>query len=158
MATDWAPVIQTGIGAAAAISGGFVGAWWQARGQQRIERDRRRERAAEILGEAALLLDDADTKFKAIWHIPGHKVTGPLAQRHQTLRNELFVLAAAHPSREVWTLSRQLEEALFQTITGIEIWIDDRRGDRPDHEAAKATAQEAHATAVRLPEQLHSAI
>jgi hypothetical protein len=158
MVADWSALAQTAIGAAAAIGGGFAGAWWQARGQLRIERDRRRERAAEILGEVALLLDDADRKFKAIWHIPGQEVMGPLAQRHQSLRNQLFVLAAAHPSRRVWTLSRQLEEALFQVIIGIEIWIDDRRGDQPGHEAAKATAQEDHATAVRLLEQLHTAI
>jgi hypothetical protein len=44
VATDWAPVIQTGIGALAALCGGFLGAWWQARAQQRIERDRRQRR------------------------------------------------------------------------------------------------------------------
>jgi hypothetical protein len=32
VATDWAPVIQTGIGAAAALGGDFVGAWMQGRG------------------------------------------------------------------------------------------------------------------------------
>jgi hypothetical protein len=31
--TDWGPVVQTAIGAVAAIGGGFIGAWWQARGQ-----------------------------------------------------------------------------------------------------------------------------
>ena len=60
MPTDWAPVVQTGIGAVAAIGGGFVGAWWQARGQQRIERDRRRDRAVETAAAAIELLQDLD--------------------------------------------------------------------------------------------------
>lgn len=53
-------MVQTGIGAVAAIGGGFVGAWWQARGQQRIERDRRRDRAAETAAAAIELLQDLD--------------------------------------------------------------------------------------------------
>jgi hypothetical protein len=34
------PAAETDIGAAAALSGGFVGPWWQGRGQPRIERNR----------------------------------------------------------------------------------------------------------------------
>lgn len=36
MATDWAPVIQTGVGAA--LGGAALGAWLQGRSQERIER------------------------------------------------------------------------------------------------------------------------
>jgi hypothetical protein len=43
------PAAETDIGAAAALSGGFVGAWWQGRGQPRIERNRQRERATDVL-------------------------------------------------------------------------------------------------------------
>jgi alkanesulfonate monooxygenase SsuD/methylene tetrahydromethanopterin reductase-like flavin-dependent oxidoreductase (luciferase family) len=56
VATDWGPIVQTSIGAVAAIGGGFVGSWIQVRYQHRSERDRRRERAAEVLAEARALL------------------------------------------------------------------------------------------------------
>jgi hypothetical protein len=46
------------MGAVAAIGGGLVGAWWQARAQQRIERDRRRDRAAQTAAAAIELLQD----------------------------------------------------------------------------------------------------
>jgi hypothetical protein len=46
------------MGAVAAIGGGLVGAWWQAPAQQRIERDRRRDRAAETAAAAIGLLQD----------------------------------------------------------------------------------------------------
>jgi hypothetical protein len=60
VATDWGPAVQTGIGAAAAIAGGFLGAWMHGRIQQRAERQQRRERAAEVLAEVATILDDLE--------------------------------------------------------------------------------------------------
>jgi uncharacterized protein YcfJ len=52
VAADWTALGQTALGAAAAIGGGFVGAWMQAQSQQHLEDQRRRERAAEVVASA----------------------------------------------------------------------------------------------------------
>jgi len=64
--TDWGPVVQTGIGATAALAGGLISAWVQGRYQQRMGRGRRRERAAEILAEARALLTDAHPDYLSL--------------------------------------------------------------------------------------------
>jgi hypothetical protein len=60
VASDWTPVMQTSIGAAAAIVGGLLTAWYQAHVQERAERIRRRERAAEVIMAAHQLYLDAE--------------------------------------------------------------------------------------------------
>src|SRR5829696_8404157 len=69
VATDWTPILQTGLGAITAIGGGMAAAWLQGKSQERIERRRlrreedveghqRRERAAEVLANVSALLGD----------------------------------------------------------------------------------------------------
>lgn len=117
MTTDWGPIVQTSIGAVAAIGDGFVGAWIQGRQQRRVERDRRRERAAEILAEVQALLTDAtpqplglhaeeptfEQKFTCLW-------TGG-----SRTRIPLLTLEASNPSKRVAGFAR---ESSFMTPWG----------------------------------------
>jgi hypothetical protein len=75
-------VIQTGIGAAAALGGGAIGAWLQAKGQERteqrrlqreqaVERQQRRDRAAVVLAEASALLASSKAHWMAVDLIAG---------------------------------------------------------------------------------------
>ena len=52
MATDWTALGLAAIGVAGTIGGGFVGSWIQGRSQERMERQRQQERAAEVVGVA----------------------------------------------------------------------------------------------------------
>jgi hypothetical protein len=72
VATDLASILPIVGGAAAAISGGAAAAWLQVKSQERIEhrriqreedveRQQRRERAAELLAEVSALLTEIDT-------------------------------------------------------------------------------------------------
>ena len=50
VATDWTAISLAALGVAGTISGGFVGAWIQQRGQQWQERQRQRDLASEVVG------------------------------------------------------------------------------------------------------------
>jgi hypothetical protein len=95
MATDWGPVLQTATGAAAAIIGGFVGAWMQGRNQQRSEQQQRRERAADVLAEVTALLEDANPVV--LDHGDPEQTLMALIQRRDKLRMELLRLRRRIP-------------------------------------------------------------
>jgi hypothetical protein len=125
VATDWAPVIQTGIGAAAALGGGFVGAWWQARAQQRIERDRRRDRAAQATAAAVELLQDLDP-YRVV-HVGPSSYKAELkrlTQRRLDVRGQLWVLAAGHPSKDVRELAINAAQALGDSLTASTNYVE----------------------------------
>jgi hypothetical protein len=63
VATDWGPILQTGIGAVAATGGGFAAAWMQGRSQLQLERQRRREAAAETLAAVTEFLEFVYPKY-----------------------------------------------------------------------------------------------
>jgi hypothetical protein len=114
VATDWTALGQTALGAAAAIGGGFVGAWMQAQSQQRLEDQRRRERAAEVAASAYQLylslapasLVDSTTKENYT------QVSRDLGRRHAEIHAQLWVLAASYPSKEVRRVARSVLETL----------------------------------------------
>jgi hypothetical protein len=111
-------VVQTGIGAVAAIGGGFVGAWWQARGQQRIERDRRRDRAAETAAAAIELLQDLDPYRAVEIERSRYKAeVKALTRRRLDVRGQLWVLAAGHPSNDVRAYAIDAAQALGDSLT-----------------------------------------
>jgi hypothetical protein len=117
VATDWGPVVQTGIGAVAAIGGGFVGAWWQARGQQRVERDRRRDRAAETAAAAVELLQDLDPyEVVEIDRSSYEAEVKALTRRRLDVRGQLWVLAAGHPSKDVRERAIDAAQALGDSL------------------------------------------
>jgi hypothetical protein len=102
MATDWSPVLQTAIGAAAAIGGGFVGAWVQGRTQERMERQRRREGVAELLASVDEFLRQSHpgiVEYQATTDEPDIRLDdidaamGELRIRSLDLRRKLSILA-----------------------------------------------------------------
>jgi hypothetical protein len=128
VATDWTPVIQTGIGALAAIGGGFVGAWVQGRTQQRMEQDRRPERAAEVLAGIEDFLSEAGPGLAtlAVHDDPGIRLDDPaasltrLSRQQVELRKKLLVLAAGHPNAKVRNEAGVLELTLADCMASTE--------------------------------------
>jgi hypothetical protein len=137
VATDLTALGQTFIGAAAAIGGGFVGAWWQAQSQQRLEDKRRRERAAEVTASAyQLLLSLVPAKLMDSTTKENYtQVSLDLGRRHAEIRVQLWVLASSYPSKEVRraarsvlaTLNSYLHAAL--ELVGIRLHVFDGHED-----------------------------
>jgi hypothetical protein len=139
VATDWAPVIQTGIGAAAALGGGVIGAWLQGRSQERIEqrrihheeradRHQRRDRAAEVLAEVSELLRDAFVERTLAQYLSPESLEGAtgldsdrleLQQRHKAAREQLILMAIREPAPEVRRLARELEKAMDSSLHSV---------------------------------------
>jgi hypothetical protein len=142
VATDWAPVIQTGIGAAAALGGGFVGAWWQARAQQRIERDHRRDRAAQATAAAVELLQDLDPyRVVGIGRSSYKAELKALTQRRLDVRGQLWVLAAGHPSADVRDLAIKAAQALGDSLAASTSYVANL--EALDEDAVKDAREEA---------------
>jgi hypothetical protein len=162
VATDWGPIVQTGIGAGAAIGGGFISAWVQGRYQRRMERDRRRELAAEVLAAVRALLTDATPDPLGLFahEETSQRILDALHERWQRIRVPLLTLGAGHPSRRakrVRDLARQLETATAATLAQDKWLVSDvlrHRGPSDTREAAN----KKHAEAVSLLGQLEEAI
>ena len=114
VATDWAPVVQTSIGAAAAVAGGLLTVWYQARTQERVDQQRRRERSAEVAVAAVQFLIDTDpdamARFDNSEALLG--ATEELRAESQRLRTQLWILAAWHPSSQVRRLAKDVPNIL----------------------------------------------
>jgi hypothetical protein len=159
--TDWAPVVQTGIGAVAAIGGGFVGAWWQARGQQRIERDRRRDRAAETAAAAIELLQDLDPYQAVEIERSNYKTKlEALTRRRLDVRGQLWVLAAGHPSKDVREHAIDTAQTLGDSLAASSGLVQSMH-ETLDEDAvrqARELAEQWHRTAADRLERLLEAI
>lgn len=159
MATDWGPVVQTGLGASAALAGGFLGAWVQGRNQQRTERERRRERAAEILAEARALLTDAHPDYVAFHASPeaSPQTFDEFGDRWRGIRVTLLTLPTIGESERVRGLARQLEPAIANALTRAAFLVGDVLQGR-DLLDAREVAVRAHSEAIGLLDQLEEAI
>jgi hypothetical protein len=87
-------ILQTLIGAAAAIVGGFVGAWWQTRRAddiaRRIRQDERQEKALlDFIAKAT----EAQSRIDAIYHAAK---TVPLTNQYEAARQ------AVEELRQLW--------------------------------------------------------
>lgn len=148
MATDWAPIVQTGIGAAAAIGGGFIGAWWQERGQRRIQGDQRRERAAVVLAEVTALFEDSLPYLVQDSDDPAGMLAA-LLERREKVRMPLLMLATGHPSARVRQLAGTVDHQLATSLRAMTLALQAADGDDPpsgDWEMARGlhgTFQEA---------------
>lgn len=181
MATDWAPVIQTGIGAVAALGGGFIGAWLQSKNQERIEqrrlqreqvveRQQRRDRAAVLLAEVSSLLRDSKDQWMLADTLP---LKSPqvekslrsnyqrLKDRHEAAREQLLAMAISGPSPEVRGQVRELDEALDSSLRSTFYRVMRRPNGRMDIPALDQLAesgQEKHLKALRLLDELVEAL
>jgi hypothetical protein len=134
VATDRAPVIQTGIGALSALGGGVIGAWLQGNSQERIEqhrlrpeedveRQQRRERAAEILAEVSAILRILEMEEQSVVQRSGEEykrellgTLEALGARLQAASAQLLGMAIREPNSEVRRLARKLERALSESV------------------------------------------
>lgn len=159
MATDWGPIVQTGIGAVAAIGGGFVGSWIQVRYQHRSDRDRRRERAAEILAEARALLTEANPDRLAFnaCTTTSPRTFDDLQGRWREIRVPLLTLSTVGDSKPVRDLARQLEPAMANALTRAAFLVGDLLRNR-DIGDAREDANRDHTEAIGLLGQLEEAI
>ena len=160
VAMDWGPIVQTGIGAAAAIAGGYTGAWLQRQHEQRRERDRRRERAAEAVGPVYLLL--IDSNWQRLGLNARHETFEPtftrLWERWDRDCGPLLVLSTGHPSRHVRQLADSLTAAMSQTLTSSTWYVHDLLGNAADIETPRREAEEDYQKARELLAELREAI
>jgi hypothetical protein len=181
VATNWVPLLQTGIGAVAAIGGGAVGAWLQGKSAERIEkrrlrreedvdRQQRRERATVLLAEISDLLRDTMLHRIFAEHVPSDSEVlkeqlfterQELDARQKAAREQLLLLAIREPSPEVRRIARELEPAMSRTVRavflrrGSELAGDD--GDSTLDEIA-AECEEEHSKAIALLNDLIEAL
>jgi hypothetical protein len=120
-------VVQTGIGAAAAIGGGFIGVWLQGRYQRQADRDRRRERAAEVVGDAIHWLADARPNLLHRLDSETHRTIVDLEERLGSIRRRLLVLAAGHPNPKVRELVEQLHPKMASTMEASKRMLREQR-------------------------------
>jgi hypothetical protein len=118
MATDWAPAVAAGIGAAAAIGGEAVSGVFQGRNQARAEARQRVERGAAVLTEVQVLLTDANPEPFGIGarretHVDTLAERG---NRWQPIRITLLTLANAHPAGLIRELALQVETAVSNSL------------------------------------------
>lgn len=135
MATDWTAVAQIIGGDGAAIGGGVTTAWLQGKTQERIERHRvgreqevdrqqRRERAAEGLAEVSAILRILEMEEQSVVQRSGeeyarelHGTLEALEARLQAASAHLLAMAIREPTSEVRRLARKLERALSDSVT-----------------------------------------
>jgi hypothetical protein len=112
------------MGLGAVFSGGLVGTLLQLRHQREVERDQRRERAAQVLADALALLQDlkptANYRADEPWRSSD---IAKLKVRREELRTLLLRVAVARRSPMVRKLERELSSALDSTLTILR-WIE----------------------------------
>jgi hypothetical protein len=159
VATDWGPVIQTSVGAVAALGGGFIGAWWQGRGQQRIEQDRRRQQTVEVLAEITVLEEiDPNRFFFKFTNEDWLKAVEPFVRRHETLRMQLLALTTCHPAAKVRDLAGRLEKRLLASVDSTWLFLQAVSDEDGADENLMDQAKRDHAEAQQLLAELREAI
>jgi len=144
VATDWGPILQTGIGAVAATGGGFAAAWMQGRSQLQLERQRRREAAADTLADATRLLENFEPDFLPTREAPAPGE--PLLGERKGIRLRLLQLAAKQPSRRVRRRIGLLDTKISAVIGVSLAYLDLREAGRETEEVL-TSAREVHAEA-----------
>jgi hypothetical protein len=141
-AMDWTALAQTAMGAAAAIGGGFVGAWVQGRTLERMEQQQRLERAAEVLAEVTAILEDSNLNM-----LDGDGADEELAallERWDQVRMRLLMVATSHPSPRVRDRAGTLNALLLGSLSAMTYAIQEQ-GE--DHERRWEVARGIHGRA-----------
>jgi hypothetical protein len=147
MATDWVPIA---IGAGAAIGGAPVGAWAQGGVQQRLERQRRRERAAEVLADVTALLEEANPWRVKQWRRgTADDVMKTFENQHDKLQVKLVALAASQPSPRRRRLVRQLDAAVAVSLKSTRSLLE-QMWDGKERTVGMDTVEHAHLEAKRV--------
>jgi hypothetical protein len=162
VATDWGPLIQTGIGAVAALGGGALGTWMQGRSQERLEGARRRERFAEALADTTSLLHEVNPRRPHF----GSRLSDASSYHRETdrrlrsVRSRLLILSVGHPDAHVRDLAGRLDKALYELDSAMGIFVDMMETEQRPSTVAKgrADARDRHGEADRLLTDLLKAI
>jgi len=142
-------VAQTAIAALAGLGGGLGGALIAVRYQRSSERNRQRERAAEVFAAMGPLLTELNPD-RIHMNLPLIQDGQPdpmvetlqsLAERTHETRQQLSMLATWWPTAEGSDLAQRLEVALHNTVVW-DGWLvhDARRGDATRSTVGKAQA------------------
>jgi hypothetical protein len=160
VATDWGPLLQTGIGAAAAVAGGLLTAWYQNRVHERAEQQRRKERAAEVVTAAFEFHLDTDPETLAGMNKQElMEATDRLLARASLLRTQFIILTASYPSRRVRNLARDLPHLLMDRLNSSFTFALARLDADPSaQEAAEKTTKAADEKALDALADLTTAI
>jgi hypothetical protein len=158
VATDWTAISLAALGVAGTISGGFVGAWIQQRGQQWQERQRQRDLASEVVGTLVQLHGELtpDQVIPKKQDLTSQEIrqlddeTEALEVRSRAAVAQLFALAARHPSDEVRNLALQLAEALPGALVSASRGALSHIRDAPSRVEDRARAETDHAKVRRL--------
>jgi len=158
MATDWGPVLQTGIGAVAAALGGFSAAWIQGRSQLQLQRQRRRERAADTLTEVTALAERMNPAWLNMWQrMAPDEAMRPHAEQRREVRGKLVHLAARTPSRRVRRVIHKLDPKLNMLVASTWVYLEERaKGESADK--ALATVKASYSEVQRLLGKLVAAL
>jgi hypothetical protein len=159
VAAEWVPAVTAGITAVAALGGQAIAGRFQGRNQERVEARQRRDRAAEVLAEARAFLVDASPDRLGFNASPERspEVLQELGERRERIRIPLLTLAGSHPSPHVRRLAQQLELEMANMLHMAGWFVSDLLRNR-DVETTRETANQHHAAALRLLDQLLDAI
>jgi hypothetical protein len=178
VATDWTAVAQIIAGAGAAIGGGMATAWLQGKTQERIERHRvgreqeierqqRRERAAEDLAEVSAILRILEMEEQSVVQRSGEEYKRELLGTLEALRArlqaasaQLLGMAIREPSFEVRRLARKLERALSESVVLTTVGLVGRalESESPALARLNASAKETRTSTEGLLDELVEAL
>jgi hypothetical protein len=115
----------------AVFGGGLVGTWLQLRHQRSVERNRRRERAAEVLAPMMKLLGEIRPYW---WDTPepNRQLVSDYKKRWEELREPFLVVAAAQPSPAVQDLAHKVDAAMGDTIALVD-WLVEEKATKSDY-------------------------
>jgi hypothetical protein len=147
---DW---MEVGKLVVSAIGGGAVGAWFQGRNQDRVERQRQRERAADLVGIATQLHVDTAPKRVALQvkQMNSEHPIRALMERHDEVRTQLWTLQAWHRSPQVRAVAHRLPQLMVASLdrTGAYVTVCLDKEDF-DHEEGLEDAMHAYDEVSRL--------
>lgn len=160
MPTDWGPVLQTGIGAAAAVGGGLLGAWMQGRSQAQRTQQEQCERAAAVI--SAALSVHVKTSPSAIDTQPDFSKLAEqfrnLKERYDAITTELWMLSVWYPSKTVRVLANQAVPAMQDGIASAFDYACLRLEPQREGEDRPKVAQLTHDIAGNVLVQLTKAV
>jgi len=124
-----------------------------------MERDRRRDRTAEILAEVRALLTDANPDLLGLRasEVTLQQTFPAIRDRWLRIRIPLLTVAAARPSKQVGALARRLEDATAGALARVGLFLFQVVRSQ-DFESARHEANRMRAVAIELLNQLEDAI
>jgi hypothetical protein len=131
------------------------------RAREEAERDRWRERGAEVVAPLKSLIDDAEPLRLGLAHEEWKQRWDDLWERWALLRHELTIFAAAHPSAEIGKTVAEITTAIPMALADAGWFLGSFVGPHVrahGFDEAQAGAQSSHQRAVELADELFDEI